>query len=440
MLSYYVSLAWRDLIRQPGYGLLIAAILGFGVGLFMTTWSLLYAISGDPIPKKSGRLLNIRMGTPLDGEPPSVMPDLFVRSTRQVLGHIPTVALGGGLAVIEGVDTGDRPLRQTGLLRFTESGFFRMFDVPLTRGRIWNPEEEAQGAPVALIGGNMANTLFGTDDVVGRSVQLGGTHFRIIGTVGLWRPAPRYYDLSVGAYMTADDLYLPRRSLRYVNDQVFLTFTCANATRPDVRNMEQSGCSWLSLWALASSDVKRIGGERIDEDRAEIESKVRNLAASGLRDGWLPPDSVVKVENVQELLQRMKVVPGGARYGVLIAASFLLLCLINAAGLLLAKYLRRTQEIGVRRALGASRSQIIAQFVVDASLMGTIGSVLGAFFTFIGIAVVRHLPGFYFQLAAFDLGVLALALGLSVLAGMLAGLFPAWRASGVEPAIQVKVE
>lgn len=432
LLNYYLSLAWRDLVRQPWYGLLMAVILGFGVGIFMTTYSLLHVLSGDPIPHKSNRLLSVRMGVVgEDDVPPRQMPELAIRSIRQSLAGIQVVSMTYGYAGVEGVDTGERQTRKAGILRFTEGPFFEVFDVPVSRGRVWSADEDAQGAPVALIGAQLARELFGTEDVVGRSVHLGGANFRILGTIGAWRPAPRYYDLSVGAYAPADDLYLPKRSLRYMSQPIFVTRACPfNEANPDVRELEQSRCSWLTSWALVGS-----AGER-----ATLEARLDDLASRGVREGWLEPRSVAKVESVREMLQRMRVVPGGVRYGVFVAASFLLLCLVNASGLLLAKYLRRTQEIGVRRALGASRTDIVAQFVVDALLMGGLSSVFGVIFTMAGIKLIQLLPKGYLQLAAFDVWVLLLALAVSVFVGVLAGLFPAWRASGVEPAIQVKVD
>src|SRR5690606_17047394 len=122
------------------------------------------------------------------------------------------------------------------------------------------------------------------------------------------------------------------------------------------------------------------------------------------------------------------------------ALGFLLLCLVNAAGLLLAKCLRRSQEIGVRRSLGASRMDIIQQFMVEAGLLGLAGSVAGVAFAALGIKLMQQLPEYYMQLAKFSWPMLLLALGISVIAGLAAGLFPAWRASLIDPAIQVKVD
>jgi putative ABC transport system permease protein len=118
--------------------------------------------------------------------------------------------------------------------------------------------------------------------------------------------------------------------------------------------------------------------------------------------------------------------------------GFLLVCLVNTVGLLLAKFLRRGSEIGVRRALGASRGAIFSQCLVEAGAIGVAGGVLGLGLSLLGLWAVRLQPASYAELAHLDLGMLALTFVLAVVASVLAGLLPAWRAMQVTPAIQLK--
>ena len=87
-----------------------------------------------------------------------------------------------------------------------------------------------------------------------------------------------------------------------------------------------------------------------------------------------PPN--VRLRNVMEWLDFQQVVPSDVRLQAWLAFGFLAVCLLNTVGLLLAKFLRRSQEIGVRRALGASRRAIFAQFLVEAGSVGLVGGVL----------------------------------------------------------------
>jgi putative ABC transport system permease protein len=121
-----------------------------------------------------------------------------------------------------------------------------------------------------------------------------------------------------------------------------------------------------------------------------------------------------------------------------LAFGYLLVCLLNTVGLLLAKFLRRSSEIGVRRALGASRRAIFAQCLVEAGTVGLAGGVLGLGFALLGLWAVRQQPSSYNALAHLDVSMLLATFVIAIVASLLAGLLPAWRACQVAPAIQLK--
>ena len=135
-----------------------------------------------------------------------------------------------------------------------------------------------------------------------------------------------------------------------------------------------------------------------------------------------------------------KVVPSDIRLQVWLAFGFLLVCLTNAVGLLLAKCLRRSGEIGVRRALGASRRAIFMQFLVEAGSLGLSGGLLGLGLTWLGLWAVRQNASPYAQLAQLDWPMLGTTLLLALAASLMAGLLPAWRACQVTPALQLKTQ
>ena len=102
-----------------------------------------------------------------------------------------------------------------------------------------------------------------------------------------------------------------------------------------------------------------------------------------------------------------KVVPSDVRLQVWLAFGFLAVCLLNTVGLLLAKFLRRSGEIGVRRALGASRRAIFTQCLVEAGIVGLAGGVLGLGLAMLGLWAVRQQPVGYADLAHLDPMMLA---------------------------------
>jgi putative ABC transport system permease protein len=146
-----------------------------------------------------------------------------------------------------------------------------------------------------------------------------------------------------------------------------------------------------------------------------------------------------RLRDLPEWMDSEHVVPSDTKISLVVALGLLVVCLVNTAGLLLAKFLRRSSEIGVRRALGAPRMAIYTQFLVEAGIVGLTGGVLGLLLTWIGIHGVSWvLPKEIATLARLDIGLLALTLLVAVIATMLAGLYPTYRASRVQPALQLK--
>ena len=121
-----------------------------------------------------------------------------------------------------------------------------------------------------------------------------------------------------------------------------------------------------------------------------------------------------------------------------IAFGVFLICMVNTVGLMVAKFLRKSGEIGVRRALGASRRDVFMQCLVEAGVVGVAGGLAGLPLAWLGLWMVRQQPVNFADSAHLDLSMLAAALLLAMLAALCAGAWPAWRASRVAPALQVK--
>jgi putative ABC transport system permease protein len=132
-------------------------------------------------------------------------------------------------------------------------------------------------------------------------------------------------------------------------------------------------------------------------------------------------------------------VPPESRISLMVALGFFAICLVNTIGLLLAKFMRRAAEIGVRRALGAPRGEIYRQFLIEAGTVGLAGGLLGLLLTAVGMFGV----GLLFEpeiarLAHLDVSLVAMTLLVAVVATVLAAFYPTWRAAKVQPAWQLK--
>jgi putative ABC transport system permease protein len=149
-----------------------------------------------------------------------------------------------------------------------------------------------------------------------------------------------------------------------------------------------------------------------------------------------PPN--VQLRNVMQWLDYNMVVPEDVRLQTWLALGFLLVCLVNTVGLMLAKFLRRAGELGVRRALGASKQALFAQLLVESAVIGLTGGLGGLLLAFLGLWLVRQQPASYAVLAHLDPVMLLTTFLLAVGASLLAGLLPAWRACQIAPALQLK--
>jgi putative ABC transport system permease protein len=148
-----------------------------------------------------------------------------------------------------------------------------------------------------------------------------------------------------------------------------------------------------------------------------------------------------RIRDVREWLVYQHAVSTEVRILVLVSFSFLLVCLLNAMGLMLAKIMGRAGDIGVRRALGASRRAIFGQCLIEAGVVGLAGGLLGLFLTALGLMGLRSLLSEEVtRLTHFSPADVTIAVTLAVVATTLAGLYPTWRAAQVQPAWQLKAQ
>jgi putative ABC transport system permease protein len=111
---------------------------------------------------------------------------------------------------------------------------------------------------------------------------------------------------------------------------------------------------------------------------------------------------------------------------------------VNTIGLLLAKFSVRASEVGIRRALGASRRDVFTQFLIETAVVGLVGGVLGLFLSYGALGLIGMSSPSMKNLAHMDMAMLAITFVLAVSAAVVAGLLPTWRACQVTPALQLK--
>ena len=434
MFGYYLQLGLRSLRRNPALTALMVMAIGFGVAASMITYSVFRAVSGNPIPDKSAQLFTPQVDSwgPQQnekGEPPEALN--YVDAMALMRAHQAkrqTLLYPLLMSVMPGGDR-DLPLAANGYA--VDSDFFPMFDVPFQYGGGWSAQDDqARGAEV-VISGQLNQKLFGGVDSVGHMVNLNGHDYRVVGVTRHWNPKPRFFDLfSTGGFKDASDFYMPFSRALDLKARTGGRNSCRGSlTFTGWEDYLQSNCVWITLWVELDSAAD------VAHYRRFLESYAADQQQAG-RFAWAPN---VRLRDVMQWLDHEHVVPPESRISLLVALGFFLICLINTIGLLLAKFLRRAGEIGVRRALGASRREIYTQYLVEAATVGLAGGVLGLLLTAFGVTGVGVLfPPQIAKLAQLDLSLVGLTLLVAVIATVLAAFYPAWRAARVQPAWQLK--
>ena len=434
MFGYYLELGLRSLRRNPALTALMVMAIGFGVAASMVTYSVFRAVSGNPIPDKSAQLFTPQIDSwgPQQnekGEPP------------EALNYVDAMALMGAhqakrqtllyliqMSVMPGGDR-DLPLAANGYAVYGD--FFPMFEVPFEYGGGWSAQDDQARSAEVVISDQLNQKLFGGIDSVGRTVNLSGHDYRVVGVTRHWNPKPRFFDLfSTGGFEEASDFYMPFTRALDLKMRTGGRNSCrGKITFTGWEDYLQSNCVWVTPWVELDTAADIAHYRRFLENYADNQQR-------GGRFAWAPN---VRLRNVMQWLDFEHVVPPESRISLLVALGFFLICLINTIGLLLAKFLRRAGEIGVRRALGASRREIYTQYLIEAATVGLTGGVLGLLFTAIGVTGVGMLfPPQIAKLAHLDFSLVGMTLLVAIVATVLAAFYPAWRAARVHPAWQLK--
>lgn len=437
MFAYYLDLALRSLKRNKTLTALMVLAIAVGIGASMTTLTVMYLLSGDPMPGKSGQIyypqLDPESGADIRKAPPDLLDYISAHELWQSgKADRQTMVMDGSIKVQPG-QAGQSPFMTT--VVGTTSDFFPMFNVPFRYGGPWVAADEARGVRQVVISDVLNQRLFGGANSVGRSVVLNGASVQVVGVLDHWRPRPRFY-LLAGArnsggntsyfYGKVHDVFLPLPTGLDINAGNFGWYTCWG--KPDPKHLPTAPCESTALWVQLDTPARAAAYQRY---LTAYDAQQREL-------GRLIHPANTRMFSLREWMAYQNVVPGDVKLQTWFAFGFLLVCLFNMVGLLLAKFLRRSGEIGVRRALGASRGAIFEQCLIEAGIIGLLGGAFGFLLTVFGLWLVRQQPIEYADIVALNAPMFLLTFVLAVVASLVAGAFPALRASRVAPALQLK--
>jgi len=247
---------------------------------------------------------------------------------------------------------------------------------------------------VAVLGASVARVLFPLGDPLGETLRLGGDWFQVVGVLE-GRASPRGRGTAIRGRDLNRSVLVPLPALDRGADR------------------QADGVDEIVFRVSSPEAVARA---------AEIaEAVVRRASGEEALEVIVPREILRQRERTQRVFN---VVTGA------VAAISLLVGGIGIMNIMLASVAERTREVGVRRALGARRRDVAAQFLVESSLLTVTGGVLGSVLGLLGAALIQAFAGW--PTAVHPL-MLATALLVALAVGIGFGLYPAWHAAGLDP-------
>jgi putative ABC transport system permease protein len=440
MVLYNLRLALLSLRRNRVLSALIVGGIALGIAVSTMFSTMRHAFARDPVPGQSDRLFYVRMDSwdplkPYPGDDPTRPP---TQITFQDM---------------VGLMRSDIPVRQTGMFksnlylhpdpsvgrprkvmtRLCFSDFFPMFDVPFKYGSGWDKKADAGPEQVVVLDEETNDLLFGGQNSVGKTIRIEDREFKVVGVLDHWRPTVKFYDVTQSSVQPPEGLYIPLNLLRPMEIRTNgNTDGWKSPPGPGFEGFLASETSWIQMWVELPPD--RAAAYKDYVDAYVMEQK---------KTGRFPRPLNNRVTPLMAWLKEQKTVPQEVTTMMIVSLLFLAVCALNLTGLLLSKFLARAPEIGVRRALGARRLDVFLQHIVECELVAVVGGAIGVALSLGGLAVLNKWGQTLAQrddLFRFDGTMLMAAVGLSLLAGLLAGVYPAWRVCRTAPAMHLKLQ
>ena len=438
MLTYNVKIAFNSLRRNPVLtGLLIGAI-ALGICVSTTFIALRHIFEKDPLRGKSSQLFNVRLDNwdpqrAWNAEDPKSLPSqITYRDMRELMkSTIPTrqTASFRTRFFIHPDPKVGRPYAEN--IRLVFADFFPMFDVKFQYGGPWDKAADAKPEQVIVIGHDTNQKLFAGANSVGRTVRMDERTYKVVGVLAPWKPALLYYDMTQGGIgQQPEQIFMPFNFTPVLEVQSFGNSDGWKGFDGDgYEAFLNSETVWLQFWAeLPTPEKQRAYGDFVN-DYVRDQKKI----------GRFQRPLHTEVTAMPELIKQQSALPPSIRSLSIVSVLFLVVCSLNLVGLLLGKFLARVPEVSVRRALGASRLQVFWQHVVECELVGLAGGLIGLALS-VGMLnlIAKFVPNG--DVIRLDLEMVAVSVFLSLIAGLIAGIYPAWRVCSVAPAMQLKLQ
>lgn len=438
MFRYYLRLGILSIRANPALSLLMVAAIAIGIGACMSIVTIRHVMSDNPIAHKNDVLFHVQLDNwnpddPYDepNEPPEQVTYLDAtalhlagRAFRQ------TISFKSDRVVQpDGEDI--RPFQED--VRATTADFFAMFDVPFEFGGGWDAAADRTEERVAVLSAEMNQQLFGSENSVGRMLQMNNEIYRVVGVLAEWMPMPKFYDLNNNPYEGSEDIFVPF-SLAIAGEWGSSgNNSCWQPVDVGYDGYLASECIWIQMWVELRSASEKGAYLQFLDDYVEEQKTL----------GRFPRELNNRLSTPAEWLVNQEVVDETVNVLLSLAVLFLVVCLLNTIGLLLAKVMRRTNDISLRRALGASKSALFTQYIIEAGMIGVAGGLAGIGMTWLGLRGIESVFSeydFITYLVSMDWTMIFSAVALAIVSALGAGLYPTWRACSVSPATTLRIQ
>lgn len=446
MFRYHLKIAIKSLRRNPVLTALLITGIALGVCVSTAFVTLRHMYTQDPLPGKSDKVFYVRLdswgkdrpfkqGMVTDASQASgvePIPDqVTYRDARNLLrSPIPkrqTASYITRMFVFPDPKVA-RPFQPD--IRLVFGDFFEMFEMPFRYGGPWTKAADAKPEQVVVIDDAMNEKLFGGANSIGKTVRLGERDYRVVGVLAPFRPPVRMWEMNRNATGEPEGIYIPFNLCESLRAWTFGNNSGWKHTEinsfQDYLNSERA---WVQYWVELPDAASK----------AAYEDWLRAYITDQKKLGRFERPLYYRLSTVPELMLEWRLMPNGVKAMSIVSLMFLAVCSLNLVGMLLGKFLRRVPEVSVRRALGASRAQVFWQHLIECELIGVAGGVLGVLMS---LGILEILSKYMQNGAALKLDgeMLALAAVLSLVSGLLAGVYPAWRVCSIAPAMQLKVQ
>ncbi|MCI0661880.1 MAG: ABC transporter permease [Acidobacteria bacterium] len=405
MLKNYLKIAFKVFLRRKFFTLISLFAISFTLVVLMVVTALLDHIFGPLPPEtKRDRTLGIFYAT-MYGEnsitnstPGYGFLDRYVRNLPLVEKF--SIQSHGGTATSY---RNGEPIKSQ--IKYTDGAFWEIFEFDFLEGVPFTDEDDRNGNFVAVINEATRRKFFDHEPAAGRSIEVDGRRFRIVGVVA---------NVSILRVLPFADIWAPHSTSK---------------SPPDRRKLID-GYRGIIL-ARTAADIPAIKAEfqaRLSQVEFEDPRQYRHFLSS--------PDTFFEFisRSLNQDSRRGQTYPVGLFALMIIAALlFMTLPAINLVNLNVSRIMERAGEIGVRKAFGASSLTLVGQFVIENVLLSLIGGMIGFTLSQLVLRVITQSGLLQYADLRLNYRIFIYGLLMAIFFGLFSGVYPAWKMSRLHP-------